>query len=163
MADTDSARIVVAFLLHPQNLPRRCLAREIIHDLHVDVASIALRVHQLSLVLLQLYPMLRLELQVILFRLLKRLAHLHIEFRVVDQFTLPQGALLVRETVDDKLELHRIVLRLTYKQFAIFVSYAVKALHVVTLEVSDHIQAIIAVTATNIRSQFIIRLLFDDF
>lgn len=105
----------------------------------MDIVSIALRVHQLSLCHLKLYPMPRLQLQMVFFRLFKSFAHLHVKFGVVDQLSLPQRALLVREAFDDELELHRVILRSVNELLAILVPNRVEAPHVVTLEVSRHI------------------------
>ena len=110
----------------------------------MDVVSIALRVHQLSLFHFKLYAMPGLQLQVILFRLFESFAHLHVKFGVVYQSSLPQQALFVREAIDDEIELHRVILRSGNELLAILVSYRVETPHVVALKVARHIQTVAA-------------------
>ena len=130
----------------------------------MDVVSIALRVHKLSLCHFKLYTMLGLQLQVILFRLFESFAHLHVKFGVVDQSSLPQQALFVREAIDDEIELHRVILRSVIELLlAILVSYLVETPHVVALEVAQHIQTVAAWSSENFSTHFIIRLFFGNF
>ena len=86
---------------------------------------------------LELNPVLGLQLQVVLLGLLEGLAHLQIELGVVHELPRSEHALLVREALEDELELHRVLLELivVVPLVSIVVPQRVKSPRVLAVEV----------------------------
>ena len=109
-----------------------------LNDLLTYVVAIASLLDDIAQVPLELDPVLCLQLQVVLLGLLEGLAHLQIELGVVHKLPWSEHALLVREALEDKLELHRVLLELivVVPLVSIVVPQRVESPRVLTVEVS---------------------------
>ena len=96
--------------------------------------------------------MLGLQLQVVFFGLLEGLAHLKIELGVVHELPRSEHALLVREALEDKLELHRVLLELivVVPLVSIVVPQRVESPRILAVEASHKLEtAILLVVEAN--------------